>query len=140
LGRVSLEQTGWIAIADVDSLQQLPRQLPQYSRHQQEDDIDELEDSPELGPDVVLDEMSMKRTVWDLKEQSTIVQMWAGSLASTFLSNGMACLPMCVIPALVIASALTVCPVHVLNIRRLSLEPKCHSSPNGRFEQPVPGP
>jgi hypothetical protein len=68
LGRVSLEQTGWIATTDFDSLQQLPRQLPQYSRHQQEDDIDELEDSPELGPDVVLDEMSMKRTVWDLKE------------------------------------------------------------------------
>jgi hypothetical protein len=47
----------------------------------------------------------------------TIVQMWAGSLASTFLSNGTAYLPMYVIPALVIASALSVCPVHVLNIR-----------------------
>ncbi|KAG7528314.1 hypothetical protein FFLO_06254 [Filobasidium floriforme] len=28
----------------------------------------------------------------------------------------MACLPMCVIPALVIASALSICPVHVLGI------------------------
>lgn len=47
----------------------------------------------------------------------TTVRMWAGVLAATLMSNGTACLLMGVIPALVIASAPSVCPVHVLDIR-----------------------